>query len=145
MKSKSWDGDDRELGPLGKLHDGKEKGERRKEKGETSFCSCKVFDASEEQESPTQKVGFDKKIPKGLMKESENKRAPRKQRGVRADTTLGLCWDQLQVFADHRITFLPTALVILSLKPTLPTLTSLNLKAIKDDTSRNWRNFRSIH
>lgn len=67
----------------------------------------KVFDASEEQESPTQKVGFDKKIPKGLMKENEIKRAPRQQRGVRADTTLGLCWDQLQVFADHRITFMP--------------------------------------
>lgn len=67
------------------------------------------------------------------MKENENKRAPRQQRGVRADTTLGLCWDQLQVFADHRITFMPKTRVILSLKSTLLTLTSLT-----------WRRSRTI-
>lgn len=96
MKSKSWDGDDRELGPLRKLHDGKEK---------PAFARAKFLMHQKNKKAPHKKLDLTRKYQKGLMKENENKRAPRQQQGVRADTTHGLCWDQLQVFADHRITF----------------------------------------
>lgn len=56
MKSKSWDGDDRELGPLGKLHDGKEK---------PAFARAKFLMHRKNKKAPHKKLDLTRKYQKG--------------------------------------------------------------------------------